>query len=226
MAVKLPFNPNLAIGVVGVFGVYLVANKVLSFGKPILQAGKDVGSFLGKKFADIRGSSFVLRATGFHSGKPASNKKLADVVERVVIPYGGFVRAVAGDNDALAARLVAMIYIESRGINFLVGDAGEVGIMQVTSGALSDVVLSNPSIGIPLPPIGLTFITDARTNIIVGSAYLALLTKQFGGNVHKALIAYNGGPGNVVRKTVSIAAQQYAMSVSNLAIGINRENLI
>jgi hypothetical protein len=62
--------------------------------------------------------------------------------------------------------------------------------------------------------------TDFNQNITGGLTYLKKQLDANGGNVSRALMAYNGGPGNVARGTVSPAAQGYAESVLRNAQGI------
>jgi hypothetical protein len=53
---------------------------------------------------------------------------------------------------------------------------------------------------------------DLSQNVDGGVRYLSQLYRQFG-DWFTALEAYNGGPGNVARGTVSNAAQSYASSI-------------
>ncbi len=54
---------------------------------------------------------------------------------------------------------------------------------------------------------------DPAQNIEGGTKYIAQLIKQFGGDVSKALMAYNCGPGNVKKGHVPAAAKKYAQQV-------------
>ncbi|RIL10246.1 MAG: hypothetical protein DCC75_04770, partial [Proteobacteria bacterium] len=49
-------------------------------------------------------------------------------------------------------------------------------------------------------------LADANYNIRLGIAYLKYLQSKFGGNLENALIAYNWGPGNLIK------AQRYGGS--------------
>ncbi len=52
---------------------------------------------------------------------------------------------------------------------------------------------------------------DPRRNINAGAKYVAMLTKMFGGNLYKAVAAYNYGPGTIQRSaTTPQGAQWYA----------------
>ena len=54
---------------------------------------------------------------------------------------------------------------------------------------------------------------DPIDNLRFGAEYLGALIKEYNGDYNKALMAYNGGPGNVNKGTVSDAAQKYAAAV-------------
>jgi soluble lytic murein transglycosylase-like protein len=77
------------------------------------------------------------------------------------------------------------------------GTSGEVGVFQLMPGTAAQLGV-DPS--------------NLDQNIQGGLTYLGQLYRQFG-DWSLALEAYNGGPGNVQRGTVSSAAQQYAAAV-------------
>lgn len=54
---------------------------------------------------------------------------------------------------------------------------------------------------------------DVDYNLTTWGNYMVYLSGLFGGDVNAVLQAYNGGPGNVQRGTVSGAAQNYAASI-------------
>lgn len=54
---------------------------------------------------------------------------------------------------------------------------------------------------------------DPIDNLRFGAEYLGALVKEYNGDYNKALMAYNGGAGNVNKGTVSNAAQKYAAEV-------------
>ena len=54
---------------------------------------------------------------------------------------------------------------------------------------------------------------DPAQNIEGGSKYIAQLIRQFGGNVSKALMAYNCGPGNVKKGRIPAESRRYAQKV-------------
>jgi hypothetical protein len=81
------------------------------------------------------------------------------------------------------------------------GAAGEVGYTQV----MKETAI-NPGLGVtPLRDR-----SDPVDNLRFGAEYLGKLIDYYDGDYSKALMAYNGGLGNVDKGTVSKAAQKYA----------------
>lgn len=78
-----------------------------------------------------------------------------------------------------------------------VGTSGELGVFQLMPGTAAQLGV-NPS--------------DLAQNVDGGVRYLSQMYSQFG-DWKTALEAYNGGPGNVQRGTVSSAAQTYADAI-------------
>jgi len=78
-----------------------------------------------------------------------------------------------------------------------VGTSGELGVFQLMPGTAAQLGV-NPS--------------DLAQNVDGGVRYLSQMYQQFG-DWRTALEAYNGGPGNVQRGTVSSAAQSYADAI-------------
>lgn len=84
----------------------------------------------------------------------------------------------------LDANLALAVAEQESGLNQSArGAAGEIGLFQVM-----------PATGLGL---GFTDLTDQTQNIEAGCMYLAQLLAEYGGDVEKALAAYNWGPGNV-----------------------------
>lgn len=77
------------------------------------------------------------------------------------------------------------------------GTSGEIGVFQLMPGTAAQLGV-NPS--------------DLSQNIDGGVRYLSQMYSQFG-DWRTALEAYNGGPGNVSRGTISNAAQGYADAI-------------
>ena len=81
------------------------------------------------------------------------------------------------------------------------GAAGEIGYTQV----MAETAI-NPGLGVtPLKDR-----SDPVDNLRFGAEYLGKLIDYYDGDYSKALMAYNGGMGNVDKGTVSKAAQKYA----------------
>ncbi len=78
-----------------------------------------------------------------------------------------------------------------------VGTSGELGVFQLMPGTAQQLGV-NPA--------------DLTQNVDGGVRYLSQMYQQFG-DWRTALEAYNGGPGNVQRGTVSPAAQSYADAI-------------
>ena len=84
------------------------------------------------------------------------------------------------------------------------GTKGELGFTQI-----------KPDTGMN-PGYGVTPIQDRlnpEDNLRFGAEYLGALIKNYDGDYNKALMAYNGGPGNVNRGSPSSAAQSYASEI-------------
>lgn len=84
------------------------------------------------------------------------------------------------------------------------GAAGEIGLAQIMAETGRD------------PGFGVTPIqdrTDTVDNLRFGAEYLGALIKKYGGNYRQALMAYNGGAGNVDAGKPSSAAKSYADSL-------------
>ena len=81
------------------------------------------------------------------------------------------------------------------------GAAGEIGLTQI-------MYQTGLQPGLGVKPIEDR--SDALDNLRFGAEYLAALLEYYQGDYRKALMAYNGGMGNVDKGTVSKAAQNYA----------------
>jgi len=81
------------------------------------------------------------------------------------------------------------------------GAAGEIGLTQIMAATGLDPGYGVKPIEDRLDPID---------NLRFGAEYLGKMTKHYDGDVSKALMAYNGGGGNVDEGTVSSGAKKYA----------------
>ena len=104
----------------------------------------------------------------------------------------------AAPGYGVPASLALAVAKKESGLNqAAVGSSGEIGVFQLMPGTAEQLGVN------PL---------DLTENIDGGLTYLSQLYAQFG-DWGTALEAYNGGPGNVQRGTVSSAAQSYSASV-------------
>lgn len=100
------------------------------------------------------------------------------------------------------ATVAAIVAVESGGNPNARGAAGEYGLMQIMPGAHKAVlqqwskdgggILGIKGLGYVHPDSDLM---KPEYNILVGCTYLAILKKQFNGNLDKAIEAYNDGGG-------------------------------
>ncbi|MBU2774290.1 transglycosylase SLT domain-containing protein [Acidithiobacillus ferrooxidans] len=105
-------------------------------------------------------------------------------VRRLAGPYAGMVLRAARKAH-VPARLVAAVVRVENGGNFhgsatRVSSAGAIGVMQLEPVTAWDTLRVNP--------------WNPRQNIEGGARFLAMLLREFGGNVRLALMAYNAGP--------------------------------
>tara|TARA_R100001594_G_scaffold24385_1_gene47874 strand:+ start:173 stop:727 length:555 start_codon:yes stop_codon:yes gene_type:complete len=84
------------------------------------------------------------------------------------------------------ALIKAVVVAESSGRSDAKSPKGAVGLMQLMPNTAKELGVTNPY--------------DPRQNLQGGSKYLSRMMKQFGGDLKKALAAYNWGPGNVSKR--------------------------
>lgn len=114
--------------------------------------------------------------------------------------YDDIIRAACARFGVPEKRIRAMIIVESNGYRDVTGSAGERGFLQMMQGALADV---NARFG-----LGFSWadMYDGEKNIYAGTAYLAITTRFFGGDLDKGTRAYNAGMGAVSRSQTAGAA--------------------
>ena len=163
--------------------------------------------------------------TGFHdrlcSQTPESQN--IDVLPKVAVNYSVARKATSvspsiippGDISMLIARasmrygveknlIRAVIQAESDFCPSAVSPAGAQGLMQLMPSTSSDLGVTNPF--------------DPEQNIMAGTRFLKNMLTRYGGDIDKALAAYNWGPGNLDRKKGLLPkeTQQYIAKVRHL----------
>lgn len=98
--------------------------------------------------------------------------------------WSGRVAELSAKYDISPALLEAVVWQESRWKTGLVSTAGARGLTQLMPGTARQMGV-DPD--------------DPGANLEGGARYLRMLLDAFGGDVEKALAAYNAGPGRVIR---------------------------
>lgn len=137
---------------------------------------------------------------------PAGNRNVMTAVRHLAGPYARLV-VHASHKAHVSPRLVAaVVHVENggdfHGSTTRVSPAGAIGVMQLEPVTARDVLRVNP--------------WSARQNIEGGAHYLAILLRQFHGDVQKALMAYNAGPTLIAQGGRPWAAVAYARQVIRL----------
>jgi soluble lytic murein transglycosylase-like protein len=122
-----------------------------------------------------------------------------DEIKQLVIQYAGYCGIDPGVAIAQAQRESGF---NPNAFNPNDPGGGAKGLMQFTSGAWAQYGAGSFDNAF-----------DIYANLDAWCAYMIDLLNQFGGDYTKALQAYNGGPGNVQKGKVSIAAQNYAAAI-------------
>jgi soluble lytic murein transglycosylase len=136
-----------------------------------------------------------------------------DWYARIVYPleYEAIVRGHARNYELDAALLAAVIYQESRFDARAESSSGAIGLMQL---------LPETAKGIALRTGGSRFevddLYDPEINVRYGAWYLRHLLAKYGGDLRKALAAYNGGQGNVDRGVEFAETTAYVERVQEL----------
>ena len=119
---------------------------------------------------------------------------LKDSVLRQQYPvkYQDFVEEYAKEFALDADLVYAIIRTESRFDPYAVSNAGAKGLMQLQDETARDCAEKlQQDIQIP------DDLYDPQINIMLGCYYFSHLLEQFDGDLDHAIMAYNGGPGNV-----------------------------
>ena len=136
-------------------------------------------------------------------------EKASPSIRRLAGPYAHLALAAARKAHVPPKLVAAVIHVENGG-NFhgsatRVSSAGAIGVMQLEPNTAWNMLRVNP--------------WNARQNIDGGARYLAMMLRQFHGDVQLALMAYNAGPTWIANGGRPMAAVQYAKKVMRDAGG-------
>ena len=108
---------------------------------------------------------------------------------RRVEKYTPMIKTAAMEQGWEPALLAALVYVESTGRVEAVSSAGARGLTQLMPAAASDAAID---LGLPVPtPEALP--TEPELNLRLGARHLAWTLKAEGGDLERALVAYNAG---------------------------------
>jgi hypothetical protein len=141
----------------------------------------------------------------------ANPQGAAQAPASVKIPeqYQNLVQSAAQANGIPSNLLAAVIQRESGWDPTAKGTSGEIGLGQLMPKTAEQ--------------LGVTDRSDPVQNANGAAKYLNQMLTRYEGNLEKALQAYNGGPGNVDKGTVSEAAKKYAKETM-AALGASKES--
>jgi len=114
---------------------------------------------------------------------------------RRVEQYSSEIDVAAREQGLEPALLAAVVYVESTGRISAVSSAGARGLTQLMPAAASDAA---EALGLP-EPTSEQLLTDAALNLRLGSRHLAWTLRSEGGDLERALVAYNAGRGKLAR---------------------------
>lgn len=132
---------------------------------------------------------------GWHSraiAAAASVGEYDDLSLRYPLPYDRTFRRYAADASISPTWAYGVARSESLFMRDVRSSAGAIGLMQLMPATGRDVAKE-----IQLPYSGLDTLTDADSNIRLGTSYLGQMAERYGGNQVLATAAYNAGPHRV-----------------------------
>ena len=127
---------------------------------------------------------------------------------RYPLKYESIIEAHAHNYRLEPALLAAVIYRESKFDAGAGSKAGAIGLMQLTPATAKGIALRTGGTKFELSDL-----YDPELNVRYGAWYLRHLLDTFGGDVRKALAAYNGGRGNVERGVMFTETREYVARV-------------
>lgn len=140
---------------------------------------------------------------------PDDSERTGPSIRHLAGPYAHLALAAARKAHVPPKLVAAVIHVENGG-NFhgsatRVSSAGAIGVMQLEPNTAWNMLRVNP--------------WNARQNIDGGARYLAMMLRQFHGDVRLALMAYNAGPTWIANGGRPMAAVRYAKKVMRDAGG-------
>jgi len=128
-------------------------------------------------------------------GSPWRDSLREAVGFRRVELYVEELRSAAREQNLEPALLAAVVYVESTGRLSVVSSAGAMGLMQLMPAAASD---ASKALGVPTPSEEV-LLSDALLNVRLGARHLAWTLNAEGGDLERALVAYNAGRAKLAR---------------------------
>lgn len=128
--------------------------------------------------------------------------------------YQEYVYEIAEEYDLEPELIIAMIESESSGRRKVVSSAGCVGLMQISPKWHSD----------RMEKLGVTDLTDAYGNILVGCDFVAELYEKYE-DTHTVLMCYNAGEySGAVEKAERGEYSKYAVKIVKRCEELSKEN--
>lgn len=150
----------------------------------------------------LAGIGLSVLAAGFAAGL-VSRGGAREVARGVSAEFGlrrveelaPLIRAAAAEAGLDACLVAAVCFVESRGRTDAVSPKGARGLMQLMPEAASDAARA---LGLP-PPTPQALTCDPALNLRLGARHLAWTLEHEGGDIERALVAYNAGRARLAR---------------------------
>ena len=129
---------------------------------------------------------------------PSLREPVRDVLReavgfRRVESHAEEIYAAAKEQSLEPALIAALVYVESTGRVGVVSRSGAMGLTQLMPAAASDAARA---LGLP-EPTPEELLSDAGLNLRLGARHLAWTLEAEGGDIERALVAYNAGRGKL-----------------------------